>query len=189
MSPDRYRRMLARRELHRSRSVAVSVVLALIALGAAWLGTESVLAAVDARPLLLAPSTMLDAWRTGETPAILGAAAGCAVVGIFAVVVALLPGRLARHRVQDARSVILVEDGVLASAVSRTVSRGSGVAPDRVRTAIGRRRADVLVQPTSGHPLDPAEVQELADRALTELRPLPAIRPRTRVATQGVVGG
>ncbi|MBI5160179.1 MAG: hypothetical protein HY996_01990 [Micrococcales bacterium] len=186
MSIGRYERMLARRELRRSRSVAVSVALALLALGAVYVGIEGVLAAVQRPALLVAPADAPRAWSAGE-PLVLGVAGGALLLGVALVIAALTPGRRARHRVQDERSVILVDDEVLAAAVSRHVSRATGVAPGQVSTALGRRAAEVTVHPTSGHPLDPVRIEELAEAYVAAIHPVPAVRTRTRVSRRGVV--
>ena len=61
MSDTRLRRRLVRRTLHRSRSVAVSVALALLALGAAYLGLEAGFAAAGLAPLFVAPAEIVAA--------------------------------------------------------------------------------------------------------------------------------
>lgn len=186
MSAGGYERMLARRELRRSRSASVSVALTLLALGAAYVGIECALAALNRPALVVAPAEAVRAWSAGE-PLVLTVAGAVLVLGLGFLISAITPGRRSRHRLLDERSVVLVDDDVLASAISRHVSRATAIAAGQVTTALGRRSADVVVQPTSGHPLDPAEVDELAEGYVAALQPIPAVRTRTRVTPRGVV--
>lgn len=204
MTPQRFRDLLARRELNRSRSVAASLGLIVLALVAAWIGTECVLALAGLPPLLLSPADAVDGWiaagvtsglaAAGDavgadlaTLIVVVAAGALAVLGLVALIAALAPGRRPRHRLQDARSVLLVDDDVLASAVSRHVARTSGVAADQVRTAVGRRVLVTRVQPTSGHPLVAADLEADSADYVRALELTPAARARVAVAASGVI--
>ena len=187
ISDARFDRVLAWRETHRSRSTAVSVVLVILALGFAYLGTECVLAALGYRALLVAPADAIRVWREG-TPAALAVAAGLAVLALIVLLIAVLPSRRPRHRIRDPRSVLLVDDDVLASAISQSVSRHTGIASSQSRTSVGRRSVDVAVTPTSGRPLSGDDVRTHAADLVETLDLQPATRVRARVATNGVVG-
>ncbi|TPW71680.1 hypothetical protein [Schumannella sp. 10F1B-5-1] len=200
MTPQRFRDLLARRELNRSRSVAASLGLIVLALVAASIGTECVLALAGLPPLLLSPADAVDGWIAAgvtsglavdgddfATLALLVAAGALAVLGLIALIAALVPARRPRHRLRDARTVLLVDDDVLASAVSRHVARTSGVAAEQVRTAVGRRVLATRVRPTSGHPLVAAELEADSADYVRGLDLAPAARARVAVAASGVI--
>ncbi|TPW77440.1 hypothetical protein [Schumannella soli] len=182
----RFARTLARREMHRSRSVASSVAAVLAALAVTYAAIELVLAGFRLLPLLVRPADAESAWLTGA-PLVLAAAGALVVLGVIALLLAVLSQRRPRHRLDDARSVILVDDDVLASAVSRRLARFAGVAAEQVRTAVGRGSLAVLVRPTSGRPLVQAELDDTAAAFATALAARPRLRSRVTVARDGVV--
>lgn len=186
ISDARYSRLLARRETHRSRSTAVGVVLAILVLGLAYVGTECVLAALRLRPLLVSPENALRLWRE-QPPALLGGAAAAALLGVVVLLLAVLPARRPRHRIRDDRSVLLVDDDLLASAVSQSVARRTGVGPGQTRTAVGRRSALVAVTPTSGQPLSEEAIGAHAAELIDGLGLEPRVSARARLASAGKV--
>ncbi|MBK4348208.1 hypothetical protein [Lacisediminihabitans changchengi] len=181
-----YPRIL-RRETHRSRSVAVSVALALFILVAAYVGLECGLAAFGAGPLLVSPAAAID-WLGSKEIIVYVAAGVAAVLGIALLLLAILPGRRARHAVPNERMAVVVDDGVLAGALARDARRVADVAPDRVHADVSKRRARIVITPTSGVPVDAPAAQAIADGLLTTLAPRPSVRARVVVSTRGTVG-
>ncbi|BCW73091.1 DUF6286 domain-containing protein [Arthrobacter sp. NicSoilB8] len=192
MSQDRAIRRLVRRETHSSRagaSVLTSGVLAAVFL---WLALESALALLQENPLLASPDR-LGRWLAGvpanTLPAGLTAAgAGLAVLGLVLLAAAITPGRRARHAVHSARSAVVVDGEVIASAVSRRARLAAGLAPGQVTTTVGKRAVRVLVRPTSGVSVDRNAVaaavrDELAAYALD--RP---IAPTIHIVREGALG-
>lgn len=174
-----YRRLI-RRSRHRSRSLAVIVVLIVLAIVAAYVGTESVLAAIDRPPLLISPAAALavvSPWL-----------ALAAIPGVILLVIALAPGRRGRHELPDERMAVLVDDGVLAGALKHAVIRTAGVPAGRVSSMMSNRRSDVRVVPTSGEPLDEAAITAAAEAVVEALQPKPSVRVALRVAPTGVIG-
>lgn len=180
-------RRLVRREQYRSRSRAVIIALALMSLGLAYVGTESVLAALGLAPLLVAPDQAVDGINTPTMLVTIGAGAAM-LFGLVLVVLALAPGRRARHAVPHARMAVVVDDNVLAGALGRAARVAASVPADRVRTTVSARRARVAVTPSSGFPIDRASVSDATDALTAALAPTPRVRVAVAVAPSGVVG-
>jgi hypothetical protein len=177
---------LVRRETHRSRSTAVIVALVVTALVAAYLGTEAVLAAIGRPPLLLTPAELFDALdATASWSAI--AIAALAVLGVIAIIAAVTRGRRSRHRLADDRMAVVVDDDVLAGAVSRRVALSGSVDRRQARTVVARRRATVRLTPNSGFVIDSGAASDAASLAIEQLAPHPAVRTRVIVAEHGVL--
>ena len=175
-----YRR-LARRETHRSRSVAAAVVMIALGLAAAYAAIECVLAALGLSPLLVSPSAARD-WLSAASPLALGIAGAAMVLGLALVVVAFSAGRRARHTLPNDRMVVVVDDSVIAGAVAREARRTTGVAPERVHADVSRRIVRVAVTPTSGLPIDAQVLKGAADAALDALQPAPRLRARVAIS-------
>ncbi len=188
MNPALTRRLI-RRESFKSRSLAVSIALGVLILGAAYLGTEAVLELIGAAPLLLSISATTAA-VLGDDPLVwmLPAAAGALLIGIILIVLALTPGSRRRHRLDSDRVALLVDDDVLAGAVSRRAAATARINRDQVSTSVSARAARVTVRPSSGFPVSQAEVQQSADELVTALAPKPPVRISVAVSSQGVVG-
>jgi hypothetical protein len=179
-------RRLVRRELHHSRSSAVVVALVLVILAAAYLGTETVLATIGRPALLLTPDALVGALAKTTVWSI-PAAAALAVLGLIAIVSALTSGRRSRHRLADDRLAVVVDDDVLAGALSRRVATAGSVARGQARTEVAPRRAVVRVVPNSGYAIDHDIVSAAARDAAAELAPVPSLRTRVIVAESGVL--
>lgn len=187
MNENSLRRRLVRRERYSSRSRAVIIALALVCLGLAYLGTESVLAALGLAPLLVAPDQMVAAVNTPTLQVTIGAGAAM-LFGLVLVVLALAPGRRARHAIPHERLAIVVDDIVLAGALGRAARAAASVPADRVRTTVSSRRARVAVTPSSGFPVDRAGVSTATDALAAALAPTPRLRVAVAVSPSGVVG-
>ncbi|PPI06363.1 hypothetical protein [Rathayibacter sp. AY1B8] len=187
-APDtRYSRYL-RRETHKSRSAAQIVVLVLIALVAAYVGTEAVLAILGAAPLLAAPSALLGAIvgvASLANPALIGVAVGAGVLALVLLVLALAPGARARHTVDDDRLAVVVDDGVIASSLARAARTAAHSRREDTRASLGRRTALVEVTPASGIAVDRDAVQSAVDEELVRIGAKPAPLSTVRVSTSG----
>lgn len=180
----RQQRSAARRMIHRSRSVAVVVTLAVVAVTALWVAVAVVLDALGARSPWPSPGDVVAV--IAGTPWIAAlAAVALALVGLILVVVALAPGRRGRRVLADDRALIVVDDTVLAGALSRSAASAARVPAGQVSTALGRRSALVSVAPLSGYPVAADAVSEAVDRTLQAARPARATSTRVRVAPRG----
>jgi hypothetical protein len=184
--PSLYRRIV-RRETHQSRSSASVIVLALVTLGALYVGIELVLALLGDSPLLVSPAAAAEAFRGDASW--LPIAGACAIVfGLILLIVALVPSRRARHGVSHDRMAIVIDDGVLAGALAGDARRSVAIGADRVRASVGRRTASIRLVPTSGVPISRDVAQESADRLLGTLNTFPKVRASVTVSESGVVG-
>lgn len=180
-------RRLVRRERYHSRSRAVIIALTLVSLALAYVGTESVLAALRLGPLLVAPDQLVDSINTPTTLVTIGAGAAM-LFGLVLVVLALAPGRRARHAIPHERMAIVVDDNVLAGSLGRAARAAASVPADRVRTTVSARRARVAVTPSSGFPIDSGRVSAATDGLAAALAPTPRVRVAVAVSPSGVVG-
>lgn len=187
MSNNTTERRMLRREQHRSRSLSSNLAVGVAAVGSAYLGTEAALAALGLGPLLFAPEQLVAEINTPGTTALLGVAA-IMVLGLVALIVAITPGRLARHVLPHDRLAVVVDDNVLASSLSRAARTAASVSSSGVRTTIGSRTALVVVTPSSGFPVDRDVVRTAAVSVIDRLAPRPIVSLDVAVAPSGVVG-
>jgi hypothetical protein len=170
----------------RSRSVAVSIALGLVALATAYLGTEAILAALSLPPLLLAPADLLAAVVTG-TPGNIAAATALGILGVVCLVLALAPGARARRDLNDDRAIFVIDDDVMASGISRAAALSVGVPREQVTTTVSRRRAVVRVRPSTGFPVDAQTATDAASRAVASVAPRRGLTVRTALESRGVL--
>ncbi len=182
---------IVRRETHSPRSaLAITLAIVLIIL-IAWLGTEIVLALLGLPALLTSPANMLTfAFGLVDGPAGIVATAGviAAVIGLVLIVVALSPGRRARHVLDTERAATVVDNEVVASALARHASHAGRVDPDNVTVSVSHRRADVQLTPTSGTPVDNNHITEAVTEQLASYGLRPTVLVRVRIAEQAKVG-
>lgn len=188
-TPALYRRVV-RRETHSPRSglaITIAIVLALVL---AWLGTESVLAAIGQRPLLVAPKDIVTAVLTAATaPAPLLVALGvvAAIVGLVLIIMSLAPTRQGRRGSTSDRTAVVVDDRVIAQSLARTAAYAGEIDPSQVSVSVGTRSARVDVTPTSGRAVDKREIQEAVDAEVASYDYRPALRATVRLSEKGVV--
>ena len=182
---------IGRRELHSPRSAAAIAVAVVVILSCGWLGTEMVLLLLGQPALLATPAELAAGVASASNMSIplLGAiAAGCALLGLVLLVVAVAPGRRARHLIDSERTVTVVDDEVIASAVARRAARVGGIDPDNTRVSVSRRLATVRLTPTSGRTVQRDAVQQAVRDQLHGLQLRPALETRVVVAAGGRVG-
>jgi hypothetical protein len=191
MSSSPLYRRIVRRETHSSRSgIAITLAIVLIVV-LAWIGTESVLAAIGQAPLLVAPADAAGA--------VLGAAGGpvgvltaigavVAIIGIVLIVVSLAPGRRGRRGGASRRTVAVVDDRVIARSLARTASYAGDVDPDQVSVSVGKRSAVIEVTRTSGRSTDLRSIDEAVRDELDAYDYTPALRHKVRLSQKGTVG-
>lgn len=112
-----------------------------------------------------------------------------ALVGIILVLVAVTGGRRARHVLNTVRSVTVVDDEVIASALARRAASTAGISPDNTEVTISRRRVDVRLTPISGVPVNQTAVVSAVAEELDSYQLEPLLRmPRVRMESRGKVG-
>jgi len=183
-------RRIRRRSVHRSRSTAVSVALVVLVLVAAWIGTESVLRAVGAAPLVADPQTAVDAALRPDAAFVTIAeviAVVLVVLGVVLVVLALKPGRQHRSPVPHDRGAVVIDTRIIAATAANAAGTVAGV-PDGNATATSRgNRTQVRVVPVSGMPVDEGAVRAAVEERLGQLDERFGRRVTVRIAEQGTL--
>jgi hypothetical protein len=191
MSTTALYRRIARRETHSPRSVPAIVIAVIVVLALAYLAVEAVLQLL-AQPAL--GTRLVNVARfvvdTGTYPEAAVATAGiiAAVVGLILMIVALSGGRRARHLVDTERTVTVVDNEVIASALARHAAQAGDVDPDNARVSVSHRDAVVRLTPSSGTPVDQDAVDTVVRAQLESYGLRPATKSRVVVDTSGKVG-
>lgn len=178
-------RRVVRRETHSPRSVAFAVVVLLTIVACLYLAVETVLSLASQPALLVRPIDAL-AWLAAlptDVPvgAVIAGGLAVAVVGVWLILLAVLPGRLSKHEMDAGGRAALVDNGVLAAAIAQRVSDETGLARDRVTVGVAHRSVDVSVKPGAGIPVDRAQVHAVAEAELSGFKLTRPLRTRVRV--------
>lgn len=182
------------RETHSSRA-AVATLAAVLVMGLAGYGLlESAVHAIGQPAWLIEPQLAAErivALPVGIPPLLLGASgAVVAMIGLFFLLNAVLPGRRARHVLNGTGgwSAVVVDDEVIASALARSARLAANVTPGQVMVVVSRRQAIVNVRPTSGVPVAEAAVLAAVQDELSGMSLVPLPDVRVNVSTVGVIG-
>lgn len=192
MSTRLYIRWIGHRETHRSRALASIITAVVLTLLLLWLCTETVLALTGNSALVASPD-QLGQWLAGlpatTLPAgLVAAGGGLVLAGLIYLVLALRPGHRSRHILASDRTAVVVDDDVIAAAVSRRARTAAGLAPEQVSTTIGTRTVDVLIYPSSGTEADAAAAEAaVRDEIARYGIPTPP-RIKVRTSTKGALG-
>ncbi len=173
----------ARRLRGRSRSVWASVALLLAAAAAGLLGAEAALYALGRPPFLASPEQIRAALRDGGTPAVI-VAATATVLGLLSLWGAVAPGRTHRRALTAGRAPLVVDDAVLAGALSRSVGDAAAVPRSQVATRLGGRRARIALTPVTGFDIDRNAVEGAASRLLADVGAAP-LHARIDITPEG----
>jgi len=183
---------ILKRETHSSRAVASIIAAILVAALCGYALLETAVRAVGQPPWLVDPQTAAEqvvALPDGVPPLLLGALGAVVVMaGLFFFLNAVLPGRRARHVLQDRRAAVVVDDEVIASALARRARVAANVSQDQVMVTVSRQQVQVSVRPTSGVPLRPEAVLAAVQDELRDMALSPTPEARINVASTGVVG-
>ncbi|MBT1607587.1 DUF6286 domain-containing protein [Curtobacterium flaccumfaciens] len=190
MSNGSVERRIRRRSVHRSRSTAVAVALVVLALVAAWIGTESVLSAIGRPPLVADPQTVVDTALRPDAAfvTIVEAIAGVLVVlGVVLVVLALKPGRQHRSVVEHERGAVVIDARILASTAANAAGMAAGVPEGNASATARGRSTEVRIVPVTGVPVDEASVRAAVVERLSGLDERFGRRVRVRVEEKGTL--
>jgi hypothetical protein len=178
-------RTVVRRETHSPRTVAMLIVVVLALLVLAYAVVEIVLALLGQQPLLVSPGAALNAVVQAPTAlqpvAFVVGGVVLALVGLIVVILALKPGRLSRHEMAWGERAVVVDNGVVASALAQHLSNESGIARDDIVVGVAHRTVDVTVRPPVGIPVDEAQLRRILDEELSTYKLSPAVRTHLRV--------
>ncbi|WP_144783473.1 DUF6286 domain-containing protein [Microbacterium sp. BH-3-3-3] len=178
-------RTVVRRETHSPRTVAMLVVVVLLLLALAYAAVEIILDLSGAQPLLVAPGEALNAVVAAPTAlmpvAFIVGGIILALIGLIVLVLALKPGRLSRHEMSWGERAVVVDNGVVASALAQHLSNESGIARGDIVVGVAHRSVDVTVRPPVGIPVDEAQLRRVVDEEVTSYKLSPAVRTHLRV--------
>lgn len=185
------------RETHSSRAVPATLAAGLVVVLCAYGLLESAVHAIGQPAWLIEPQTAAErlvALPSGMPPLLLGAlGAVLAMIGLFFVLNAVLPGRRARHVLNGhgdgwSSPAVVVDDEVIASALARRARVAANVTPEQVMVVVSRRQILVNVRPTSGVPVDEAAILKAVEGELGEMALVPVPEVRVNLASSGVIG-
>lgn len=183
---------ILKRETHSSRAVASILAAVLVIALCVYALLETAVRAVGQPPWLVDPETAAEqvvALPNGVPPILLGVVGAVLLMtGLFFFLNAVLPGRRARHLLQDRRTAVVVDDEVIASALARRARVAANVSQEQVMVAVSRQQVQVDVRPTSGVPLSPDAVLAAVQDELRDMRLAPTPEVRINVAPAGVIG-
>lgn len=183
---------IIRRETHSPRTVTTIVLAVVIALACVYAGTELVLRMLRQPPLLVTPEAALD-WVAAlptlqPLSAISAGGIVLALIGLLLMLHAIRSGRLARHQMVHEGRAVIVDNGVLASSIARTVALVAGIPQSQALVSVSHRRVIVDVTPTSGIPVDEAEIRAAVADEIASYDLRPPVRHTVRINTTGAVG-
>ena len=190
MSNGSVERRIRRRSVHRSRSTAVAVALVVLALVAAWIGTEAVLSAIGRPPLVADPQTVVDTALRPDAAfvTIVEIIAGVLVVlGVVLVVLALKPGRQHRSVVEHERGAVVIDARIVASTAANAAGMAAGVPEGNASATARGRSTEVRIVPVTGVPVDEASVRAAVVERLSGLDERFGRRVRVRVEEKGTL--
>ncbi|MDQ1082426.1 MULTISPECIES: DUF6286 domain-containing protein [Microbacterium] len=178
-------RTVVRRETHSPRTVAMLVVVVLLLLALAYAAVEIILSLTGAQPLLVAPGPALEAVVAAPTAlmpaAFIVAGVVLAILGLIVLVLALKPGRLSKHEMGLGQRAVVVDNGVVASALAQHLSNESGIAREDIVVGVAHRTVDVTVRPPVGIPVDQGDLQRTVDAEIATYKLTPSVRTVVRV--------
>ncbi|WP_396645158.1 DNA/RNA endonuclease G [Microbacterium sp.] len=178
-------RTVVRRETHSPRTGAMLLVVVLLILAAVYAAVEIVLALTGRQPLLVAPAAAVEALAalpmTVAPAGLIAAGAVIALVGLVVFAVGVSPGRLSRHEMAWGDRAVVVDNGVVASALAQHVSTASGIARENVVVGVAHRAVDVTVRPPVGVPVEAERLRQIVEDEVASYRLSPSVRTRIRV--------
>lgn len=181
---------LVRRETHSSRAIAATVMALLAIAILVYLAVEGILAIIGKSALLARPTQIWHAIiALPEKMAPLAIVIGIVLVliGLVFLAKALLPGALGRHAIDDKRAAYIVDDSVVAAALSRAIRERANLSDGQVQTSVSRSSIDVLTKPTSGLSLNEADLAAFAQERVNSYMLDPAPRTQMRISNEGQV--
>lgn len=180
------------RETHSSRAAAAGLAAALVILLCLYALLEAAVRAIGQPPWLIDPQTAAErivSLPGGMPPLLLGVmGAVTAAAGLFFFLSAVLPGRRARHLLDDPHIAVVVDDEVIASALARRTRLAANVTQEQVMVVVSQRQAVVNVRPTSGVPVSENAIREAVEDELRSMAPTPMPQVTINLATSGVIG-
>ncbi|MEV4736050.1 MULTISPECIES: DUF6286 domain-containing protein [unclassified Microbacterium] len=178
-------RRVVRRETHSPRTVAMFIAVILLILALAYIGLEIVLSLLAQPALLLGPAAAAG-WLVRLPTAqpiglVIAGSVVLAVIGLVFLWLAVTPGRLSRHTIDAGDRAVVIDNGVIASALAQHLAEETGLAREDITVGVGHRSVDVTVRPGVGIPVDKAAVQSAAEAEIETYRLTRSVRTRVRI--------
>nr|WP_205163992.1 DUF6286 domain-containing protein [Arthrobacter roseus] len=178
--------------MHSSRALPAVIAATLIGLTCLYVLLETTLKAMGQDPWLVSPEAT-GQWLA-DLPGVMGSlmlgAASTLMffAGIVFLMLAVVPGRRARHSIPNNRAAVVVDAEVIASSLARSARTAAGVTPEQTRVTVGRNLVEVQLRPTSGTPVDRGAIRSMVEEELrrTSMTPIPEVR--IHVSSSGVIG-
>lgn len=182
---------LVRRETHSSRALPAIFLALLIIAGLIYLVIEAILWMSKQPALLATPTQMWEGIKqitdVHTQQIVIPVGIGLILLGLFFFAKALLPGRLSKHSIKDERAAFIVDDGVIASNMSRKIREAGSLPAGQVTTAVSKRAVDVTVVPTTGRSLDKTELLQNAKTMVNEVPLFPRPKADLKITQEGQV--
>lgn len=191
LKPGPYVSYMTRRETHSSRAIT-SVIVAIVVIALmTYLVIEGILGMLGKKPLLFSWSEMVsNLVKLPDTvlqPALIIIGIVLVLLGLFLLAKAFFPGPLARHVITDKRAAYIIDDAVIASAISRLTREEAGLGQGQVSTEIKRRSIKATVTPTSGIPLSAEQIQRALNPEVKSYHLRPDPKLNVSIRNTGVV--
>lgn len=182
---------MVRRETHSSRAT-VSVIVAIVTIAAmVYIAIEGIMGMLGYSPLLVSWTQMVEFVASLpdhlDTVALIATGAGIAIIGLILVLKAITPGPLSRHSLTDNRSAYVIDDAVIASAISREAREYAGLGDGQVTTSVGRKKVRVTLVPTSGIPLNIGDITAQLQEKVDAFNLKPELSVKVVATQRGVV--
>lgn len=178
-------RRVVRRETHSPRTIAMIIAVVILVLGLAYVGVELVLY-LAAQPALLIGPAAAWSWILGVPSAppgglLIAGSIVLAAIGVLLVWLAIAPGRLSKHTFADEDRAIVVDNGVIASALAQRLSEDTGLARDEILVGVAHRSIDITLRPGPDVTVGKTDVRAIAEAEISAYRLSRAVRTSVRV--------
>ncbi|AOZ73345.1 hypothetical protein BK816_08740 [Boudabousia tangfeifanii] len=184
-----YIKYLARRATHSSRAWTAGIVGFVVAVISGYLLVELVMSMLGYGPLLASPLQMLEFVRDLPSrvalPWLALVGLGLFILGLILLIKALAAGSLNRHQVDSDRVTWIIDDRVLAAAVSSHLRQFAGLGQGQVITSVDRKTVTVTVSPHAGRIVDKTALQNELVSFLSSQKLTTDLRPVVEVQTGG----
>lgn len=177
-------RRIVRRETHSPRTVAAAVTAAVLILALGYVAVETVLGMAGRPPLLARPGDVLRwlaALPDGQSAVLATVSAALVALGLALILLAVLPGRLSRQEASGNGRAVIVDNGVIATALAQHLSDEIGIARDRLTVGVGHRAIDVTVRAEPWSGVDETEVRAVVEAEVASYQLARRLATRVRI--------
>lgn len=182
---------LLKQETHSKRRWVAIIVALVWALSALALLVESIRQFLGYRPRGLAFKEILifgeQLPNSSRLAVIILVAVVFIILGLFLLSKAFGAGHLQRHGQPDDRVAFVIDDVVVASAISKAIREQAGLDSGQVTTTVAKNQINIQVKPTSGRELSAAEILQVAQTLVKECQLDQKMKVSVKLSSTGVV--